>query len=96
MHSLRFFGTCLLLGGLAWTSPVMADAPSNDGIAQDDEGEGEGSDDVDMSDIIDGGDGEETPEQETRGLQDGTGEDGEIVLIEDDGKKGGVIRIRER
>jgi outer membrane beta-barrel protein len=91
MHSLRFFGTCLLLGGLAWTSPVMADAPSNDGIAQDDEGED--SDDVDMSDIIDGGDGEETPEQEARGLQDGTGE---IELIEDDGKKGRIIKIIQR
>ena len=93
MHTLRFFGTFLFFGGLAWTSPAIADAPSTDGIAQED---GEGSDEDDMSDILGGGDSEETADQETRGLQDGTGQEDEIVLIEDDGKKGRIIKIIQR
>lgn len=98
MHTLRFFGTFLLLFSLGLSDSALAETPSNDGIAQDDDSES--SDDDDMSDIIGGSsDGEQTSEQETRELtssQTQTDENGEIILIEDDGKKRRVIKTIQR
>jgi len=101
MHTLRFFGTILILSGISWSAPTLADTPSNDGVAQDD-GDDSKSDD-DLSDILGGGSGDESSEQETQDLRDGrTGDnigarqEKEIVLIEDDGKKKRLIKTIQR
>ena len=96
MHTLRFFGTFLLICSLGLADTASAETPSNDGVAQDDGGD---SSDDDMSDILGGsGDGEQSSEEETRDLSSGAAdtEDGEIRLIEDDGKKRRVIKTIQR
>ena len=100
MHTLRFFGTFLLLFSLGLSDSALAETPSNDGIAQDDDSESSDEGEGDLSDILGGsGDGEQTSEQETRELtssDDQINENGEIILIEDDGKKRRVIKTIQR
>jgi outer membrane beta-barrel protein len=91
MHTLRFFGAALVLTGLGFSAPTWAENPSMDGIAQDDSS----GDDDDLSDILGGGSDGETPDDEAGSMEDAAGE-GEIVLVEDDGKKRRVIKIIQR
>jgi len=97
MHTLRFFWAFLLISGISWSTAALAEAPSNDGLAQDDDEGGEGADD-DLSDILGGSGGDDNAEQETRDLKtdDSDATQDDIVLIEDDGKKRRVIKTIQR
>jgi outer membrane beta-barrel protein len=103
MHSLRFFGTFLVVSSLIWASPTLADDSSGDGVTQQDgDGDGDGDDDDDLDDIL-GGSGGDSPDQERRDLREGrTGDkigarkEGQIEILEDDGKNRRIIKTIQR
>jgi outer membrane beta-barrel protein len=101
MRKLQFLGVLLLVLGAAQPAPARAAELDQDGIAQSDESD---ESDDDLSDILGGpDDGGQSAGQEEQDLREdrtgsnvGARDQGDMVLVEDEGRKRRVIKTLQR